>query len=189
MTETSEQQELIDEAADAPYHTVLELWQKVLQASHTSDGVKVITPQWATRITTSYPELTFQDMPAYRDVYFERIWELLDILNAVIEEDPERLGKTSAEEDRQENGPIYLTLLLDWQKAILQWELEWDCTAAAAAIKLAAAAEVHKMFFAEQGFTALLDQIQLEFTEDVRQMFADALELQRSTYMGEDESE
>lgn len=171
-------EEVIAEAGDAAYHTVLEMWQKVLSSADAT-SVQRITPQWASRIITTYPEMTYKDMPAFRYAYFSRVLDMLHILDAVIETDDECLKQTTPEEDVAHNTGNYLTVMLDWQKQILQWELDWDCTSKDAPILLAAASEIHKMFFAEEGFTALVDRINLEFTDDHRQMFADELQRMR----------
>ena len=167
-------EDLAAEAAESKYHTVLEVWQKVLGAARNLE-TESVSPQWASRIVTSYPEIRYRDMIWYRQRYFERILEMLAILESAIADDDECLKQPTPEEDLERNTGTYLTVLLDWQKQILMWELEWNPEDEMAAVDLAVSSEIHKMFFAEQGLTAALDEIKLEFTDDHRQMFAEEL--------------
>lgn len=168
-------EDIIGEAKGAGYHTILEIWQKVIAPGRT-ERHKPIAPQWSVRIITQYPGIGFTDMPQFRDLYFDKIQELEMILEASIEEDPECLTPTTAEEDVEANGARYIRIITDWQKAALLWELGWDPQMPTAAIEVAAISEVHKMFFAQEGLITLLDQINLEFTDENRQALSDELE-------------
>jgi hypothetical protein len=168
-------QDILDEANQVGYHTILEVWREVLRPAQKERFVK-ITPQWANRICSSYREIQFRDMPRFRDLYFDKIAELGAILDGVIDSDDECLNMTSAEEDVQHNSANYLNILIDWQRAFLMWELEWDCTDMDAAVNLAAISEVHRMFFDEKGLTNLLDQIQFQITDADRELLAQSLQ-------------
>ena len=166
--------DFIDHGDLPSYHTVLEVWREVLKPHH-DEKTKKVTPQWASRITASYRELDFADMDDFRDRYFAKLTELEKILLLEIESDPEALSYTSPEEDAATNHHHYMNLLMLWQQSLLGWEMAWTCTDESAPVELAAISEVHKMFFAEQGLTAFLENIQLVFTDDDQQMLADAL--------------
>jgi cyclopropane fatty-acyl-phospholipid synthase-like methyltransferase len=168
-------EDILSEADEAPYHTILEIWREVLKPA-IAEANKKITPQWAQRITSSYRELTFKDMDLFRDDYFARIGNLATILDVEIATDDECLNLVSPEEDVQHNGRHYLNLLVDWQKQFMQWELDWECTDPYAAIELASIAEVHRMFFDSNGLTNLLDQINFEVSDADREMLTAALE-------------
>jgi hypothetical protein len=167
-------EDILAEAEQASYHTILEVWSKVLDPA-AEERRKPVTPQWASRIVNTYPQVDYADMVVYRDLYFERVEALEAILQAAIDSDEECLKHTSAEEDVEKNGHLYLGILFDWQKQFMLWELEWDCTRATAAIEVAATSELHRMFFAQEGLTALLDQINFEFTDEDRDALAEAL--------------
>jgi hypothetical protein len=94
--------------------------------------------------------MTFKDMPAYRDVYYDKIDQLTESLQHR-DRRPMTSASTSPPPRRtsEHNSVHYLNILFTWQKQILSWELDWDCTADDAAIELAAIVEVHKMFFGE----------------------------------------
>ena len=168
-------QDILDEANAATYHSILEVWREVLKPAHKERKLR-ITPQWANRICTTYRELTFADMLEFRDRYFDKIAELENILLGEIESDDECLNVTTPEEDVQNNGHHYLNVLINWQKAFLSWELAWDCADPDASIELAAISEVHRMFFDQNGLTALLDQIQFQFTDADRDLLAASLQ-------------
>jgi hypothetical protein len=166
--------DIMAEAGRAPYHTILEVWRAVLQPAAAERNSR-ITPQWANRIVTSYRGIGLADMPRFRDTYFGMILELSLSLDDEIDGDAECLKHTSAEEDVEHNTAHYLNVLFNWQRIIVQRELDWECTSPDAAVEIAAMSEVHKMFFSENGLTALLDQINFEFTDSDRDLLASEL--------------
>lgn len=163
--------------AEAPsYHTLLEVWLNLLAPAH-EEQTQRVQPGWASRITSMYPQVKIQHMTEFRDRYFGKILELKLILDAEIEDDPDALQFNSAVADVEENSYHYRNLLLNWQKAILQWELDWDCEDDLAAVELGAISEVHKMFFGETGVTAYLDNIGFGkvFDEDDQRTITESL--------------
>jgi hypothetical protein len=173
-----DQNDLAKLLAEPPtYHTLLQVWREVI-APAKDEAIKRVQPQWASRVTSTWPAISVQEMEVYRDRYFGKIAELSAILEAEIEAartpDNDPLSHLDAEADREQNADVYKNLLLLWQQAILQWELDWDCTHKHAHIELAAISEVHKMFFSQTGLVNFLDQIGFVFTED------DQLELQEA---------
>ncbi len=182
MTEQDEADlaKLLDEQQEVVFRPVLQVWHEVLKSA---DNVKAegITLQWANAIVSKYAGVEFGDMPAYRDAYYELVAELRNILELEIETDDEAFNRFSIEEDREENAHHYLNLLRDWQCALLRRELTWDCTAPTAAVDVAALAEVHQLFFGQQGLTGHLEAIKFEFTESDQEDLGEALrELQEN---------
>lgn len=165
---------LLSEGKAPDYHTILEVWRETLVPAET-ELVKRVTPTWAARIVASYTGVSFADMNLYRDTYFGMFIELLDILRAEIDTDEECLKFYSPADDAENNANHYKNVLRDWQKALLLWELEWDCTDPAAPVKLAAIAEVHKAVFGPTGITQFLDNIGLEFNESDQVEMGEAL--------------
>lgn len=173
-----------EQLENAPaYHPILQVWREVLKPADT-EMVKKVTPQWATRILSKYAGLTYADMNAVRDGYFGMIKDLRAVLDAVIATDPDCLTYGSPEEDVEENSTLYLQVLMDWQKTFLVAELDWDCTAADAAARVAAIAECHEMFFGPTGLTAYLDNIRFEFTEADQAMLQQELQELRESKEG-----
>lgn len=181
MTDTPAVEDLVKAAQAAPYHSILEIWTKVLA---NADPDERIQPQWANRIVTTYHGLGFADLPDFQKRFVEMVRTLHAIVVAEYEDDPDALHVTSSEEDAERNSTHYINLLIDWQKQIYYWELVWDTTDPGAASELAAISEVHKMFFAEQGLTALLDRINLQFTDDHRAALSAELDLLRDSVHG-----
>lgn len=171
-------EEIIPE--DAEYHSLLQVWRAILEPAEQERHTR-ITPQWANRIVNTHTGLTFTDMPAFRDAYFDKVADLKKVLDYEISTDDECLNVTTAEEDAEQNSGHFLNVLTNWQLTVLDWELEWDCTDPDAAIDLASTAEVHRMFFSETGLTALLDQIPFEFTDMHREMLAATLQAHRES--------
>jgi hypothetical protein len=176
-------QDILDEANAPTYHAILEVWREVLKPAQT-ERTKRISPQWANRICTTYREINFADMLEFRERYFDKIEELLGILLTEIETDDESLNVTSPEEDVEHNAHHYLNVLTNWQKAFLQWELDWRPDYEDAAVELGAISEVHRMFFDQNGLTALLDQIKFEFTDNDRDLLATELNDMRTATEG-----
>jgi hypothetical protein len=159
---------------DATFHPILEVWREVLKPARDELDAKV-TPQWANRIVGSYAEMRYADMVQFQRRYYGKIIELLDVLDEEIASDEDCLTYSDPEEDAKENAHHYKNLLLQWQLAILQWELDWDTADALASVEIAAISEVHKMFFGQTGITAFLENIGFEFTEDDQQALGEAL--------------
>ena len=167
-----------DDGGEGPYRTILEIWTAILRPIPV-EREKRITPQWAVRIVATYEEIRFSDIPRYRDLFYDKSQLLADILDRHIATDDECLKRLDAEEDGQLNGPLYIAILTEWQKEVLSWELEWNVVDPWAAVELAAIAEVHRMFFDKTGLVSLLDQIDLEFTDDDREALAEELQLMK----------
>jgi hypothetical protein len=165
----------VEEGEAPPFHTILEVWREVLRPAATERN-KRITAQWANRIVATHVGLTYADMQDFREAYFDGIQHLADILDEVIDENPECLNVEDAEEDRVVNDMRYITVLTRWQKAILGWELDWDVTSDWAAVEIAAIDEVHRMFFDQTGLVALLDQIGFELGDDGREALSAELQ-------------
>jgi hypothetical protein len=105
-------------------------------------------------------------MNNFRDRYYEKIGQMLDILEGEIATDADCLTHGSPEDDVKYNSHHYMNLLLHWQLAILQWEMDWETTDPHAAAEIATISEVHKMFLGAQGLTGWLENIAFQFTED-----------------------
>jgi hypothetical protein len=166
------------------FRPILFIWREVLKPAADEQKMRP-TPQWATRIISSYRDVGYGDMYAFRDLYYARIKELADLLSEVIESDEDCLTYTTPEEDVEHNSGHYKDLLVAWQLAILQWELDWDCLHADAAVDLAAIAEAHKMFFDQNGLTQYLENIPFDFTDQDKMALAEALTSLRDGVTGE----
>jgi hypothetical protein len=159
---------------DTTYHTILEAWREVLKPA-AAEAKKNVTPQWANRMIATYMGLGYADMNDFRDLYYKRLQQMLDIAKLEIASDPDCLTKNDAAEDAAENSHHYKNLLMNWQLAILEWEMEWDCTSSDAAIEIGVISEIHKMFLSDQGLVAWLEQIKFEFTEADQEMLVQTL--------------
>ena len=165
------------------FHPILQVWREVLAPARDEIDTKV-TPQWASRIISSYIGLGFEDMVMFRNRYYAKLMEMMAILDEEIATDPECLTYSEAADDARHNAGHYKNLLLDWQLRLLDWEMAWDTMAIHAAVELAAVSEVHKMFFGPNGLTAFLDNIGFEFTEADSAAMQEALQAHRG---GDDE--
>lgn len=168
------------------YHTVLEAWRAVLRPALTLRTTEKVSPQYATKMIQSYPELTYVLTEEVRVRYYEKLVVLMKILDDVIDSDDECLNQATAVEDVAENSEHYRQLILDWNLQFLKWELEWSCGDDDAAIEIAALAEAHKMFFGDRGLLPHLESIQFQYTEADQQALADALNAYRDEYFAEE---
>jgi len=164
-----------DGVEEPPFNTILKVWKEVLVPIETESKAN-ITPQWATRIINSFVGVTFADMLEFQDRYFDKLRQFRDILHTEIDSDPDCLSYTTPADDVENNAHHYKNVMMTWQMALLQWELDWDTADPAAAVELAAISEVHKMFFGDLGFTAHLDSIGLQFNDDDQAELLEALE-------------
>jgi hypothetical protein len=157
------------------FHPILESWRELLKPAKDEADAK-ITPQYANRIVQTYSDITFSEMNHFRDLYYARILELEQVLLDVIASDDQCLLVTSPEEDKEKNSRHYKTLLLEWQKHFLLWELSWDTMDEDAGVQIGVFGELHKMFFGDVSVTAHLQNIQFEFTDQDRAEVAVALQ-------------
>jgi len=158
--------ELTPEPNEAPYRTLLEVWRAVLEPATTGEmREEPISPQWATKMVTTYPGVGFADVEAIHHGVFELAAELAEILDSEIATDDECLKKASAEEDGTENARHYKDLLAAWQVHLVQEELAWRPSHSGAAVDLAILSEVQQMFLGETGLVAHLDSIGFQLSD------------------------
>jgi hypothetical protein len=177
---------------EAPYRTLLELWRAILEPAAAGEMRKEpISPQWATKMVTTYPGIGFADVEAVHHGVFDLAAELAGILDNEIASDDECLKKASAEEDATENSRHYKDILAGWQVHLIQEELAWRPSDRTAAVDLAVMSEVQQMFLGEMGLAAHLDQIGFEFNdadkEELQQHLISAREMVLSGLGGDDE--
>lgn len=158
----------LGEAQDKPpYRTLLESWRAVLEPARTGDlRQDPISPQWATKMVTTYPGVTFADVEAIHHGVFDLAGELAAELDDEISSDDECLKKANAEEDATENARHYKDMLARWQVHLVQAELAWRASDPDAAVQLAILSEVQQMFLGEVGLVAHLDTIGFQFTDE-----------------------
>jgi hypothetical protein len=158
---------------EAPYRTLLEIWRAVLEPAIVGEMRQdPISPQWATKMVTTYPGVGFADVEPIHHGVFDLAAELGQILQDEIDSDEECLKKADAQEDREENSGHYKYLLAAWQVHLVQAELAWRPSHRDAAVQLAILSEVQQMFLGEMGLVAHLDSIGFQFDD------ADKAELQ-----------
>lgn len=176
----------LDPPEQTPYHTLLEVWRAVLKPAR--DGTarsQPVTPQWATKIVSTYPEVTFRQTVDVHHLMFDLIDSLGQILDDIIKDDDQSLTHASPQEDVENNSAHYIRVLTEWQTYMLREEMGWNPLDANASIFLAALSEVHGMFFGEKGLVAHLDAIGFQFTEDDQQNLQEALEATKQEVLGE----
>lgn len=175
----------------SPYRPLLAIWHAVLEPAVDGDMRKdPISPQWATKMVTTYPGIAFADVDALHHGVFDMASELAGLLNEEIASDDECLKQSSAQDDCKENAVHYRNLLAGWQLYLLAEELLWRTSDPAAAVKLATLSEVQQMFLGQSGLVAHLDTIGFEFTESDQAELAGHLAAARQMFLtgeGEDE--
>lgn len=144
--------------------TVLEAWRELLSNIEASAAEK-ITPQIASRVCGSWRQMTVQDLPLYFEEYHAILFDLREVLHAVIDQNPGALlnVKTDAQDNREE----YLELILLWQQVLGLRDHEWDCTAENAHVTLAALGDAQAFLFDPTGgIVNHLSAIGFEHRED-----------------------
>jgi hypothetical protein len=168
----------------APYRTLLEIWRAVLEPAGGEMRDEPISPQWATKMVTTYPGIGFGDVDAIHHGVFDLAAELGELLDNEIATDDECLKKASAEEDAEENSRHYKDVLALWQVHLVQAELAWRPSDRDAAVQLAVLSEVQQMFLGETGLAAHLDSINFQFTDDDREELQQHLIAARNMVLG-----
>lgn len=153
-------------------HTLLELWRAVLSNIESSQA-EPITPQEASRVLKSWPNLKVQELVEYHTKFYGLMTVMREILHIEIASDPECLKRT--EDDAVDNRAHYLNLIMLWQLQIQEWGNEWVCTDDDAHLTMAALAEVQQFFFGQNGLLNHLDSIQFEMTEEDSDLLAETL--------------
>lgn len=179
---------LLGEAAEAKYNPVLRIWKEILSDGNIAHGARVTIP-WSNGVCSKYANMTYALMPAFVERYFQIMGDLAADLRAEIATDDDCLNWHSIDEDKEENGGHYRTLLTTWQKRILTWEMGWDCTHPDAAAHVAALGEISAFFFGDNGLTGHLGAIGFEFTDVDQQALAAELSALQEQLLEEAESE
>lgn len=169
-----------------PYRTLLEIWRAVLEPAVKREMVeRPISPQWATKIVETYPEIRFADTQIIHERVFEKAANLAELLETEIATDDECLKRASAEEDARENAEHYRNMLFFWQAAFIVDELEWRPTNERAAIDLAVLSEVQQMFLGPNGLISHLDSIGFQYTDADQEELQKRLVAVRDEHLGE----
>lgn len=149
------------------YRTLLEIWRAVLEPAVADEMRKdPISPQWATKMVTTYPGVGFGDVEAIHNGVFDTAAILAGMLEDEIASDDECLKKADATEDATENARHYKDMLAKWQVYLVEAELAWRPSHRDAAAELAILSEVQQMFLGEMGLVAHLESIGFQFDDD-----------------------
>ena len=156
-------------------HTVLEMWQDVLQHIEMHDE-EHITPDFAARVVARYSHLglRIQDVRQYYTYHNQFLKTFRKIVLDEIATDAACLEHV--EDDGEWNSDHYLNILLQWQLQVRQFEDEWDSTAKVAHLKLAALNDALAFVLGNDGIAALLDHNGFQMTDDDREFVGAALE-------------
>lgn len=187
VTETGEEvsftdnqlQQFIEAGGQVPeYHTILEVWREILK--HAEEEITAhVNAGWASKIVSTWPEVTYAQMERYRDIYFGLLIDCYKVLLDEIASDPDCLSYKTPADDAQENAHHYKNLILQWNMMFQQAELDWECTQSDAGPWVAAISEGNKAVFGPTGVTQYLDNIGFEFTEADQMALQEALVEQR----------
>lgn len=169
------EQDLADlETLDAPPRTLLETWTLILDSIEGSRDEK-ITPTIALKIVNSWPQLSFQDLAEYHELYHLKLIELRQAVRDIIKKHPKALkntdqgtdsfGQPSKDSDPVANHALYVELLYQWQASILRWETDWNSSDSNSHIVLAAIADASAFFVGNQGLVQHLSEINFKFPE------------------------
>ena len=164
----------------APYFTVLKAWQETL-APLEQESAKKPTADWAAVIISKWPFLQFSDLMSVHGHYFRILKDLKNILDAEINSDKDALTYTTIEEDVENNKDHYVSIIKDWQKALIAEQSKWDVSAEDAGPRMAALGEVQQQLLGKNGLVSYLGVIQLPFSDEEQFEMDDELEAFRKT--------
>lgn len=171
----------------APYRSLLEIWRAVIEpAAHGEMRKDPISPQWATKMVTTYPGIGFADVEGIHHGVFDLAAELGELLDEEIATDDECLKVISAEEDVEQNSGHYRNMLIAWQTHLMLLELSWNPSDPGAAVDLAVMSEVQQMFLGQTGLVAHLDTIGFQYTEEDQAELSQRLTARRAEALGQE---
>ena len=162
-----------EEGGEPEYHTIMEVWQRLLTDGIASEADDKPGLVWTGRMLASYQGLEWYDGYAIRDAYFTKLQQALDVVNLEISYEPSALTVISAADDAAANAEHYKNILLHWQLLFIAWEQEWDCEDEWAGAEVAAIGEAHKLLLGEMGMAQHLERIPLAFTDDDQATFSE----------------
>lgn len=178
MSETIESPEAevvsITDAPEASYNSMLKVFEAIFNGIDTERDER-ITPVWANRMISLYPQMTFKDLPAFHERYFNKLEELRNILRMEIEAAGDDIEVDSSEEDIENNSARFLNLLLQWQVTLQQWDLDWRVDSEDAVVEMAAASECFKFLFGQTGITQFFSDIEFTLSDEDQKMIGDAI--------------
>jgi len=163
--------------------TLLEVWSNVLKNIEPSRDQKHIAPTIANKIVSSWPKMSFQDVRNYHLKYHALLIELRDILENLIEKNPDALENT--ENEAVDNRDLYIELVSRWHEQVAQWERDWTVDDADSHVQLAAIADAASFFTGPSGLAAHFSDIGLSFTDDDRETLTKRLMLAAEEVEGE----
>lgn len=166
------------------FHPVLKVWQEALRPAYSEAKKRVITPQWASQMVDKYPKMAYDQLPLFHSLYFERLIELVKIVDLEISEDNQCTTYDNPADDVEFNSEHYINVITNWNLTFLKWELGWDCTSPDAAVEVATLQELYPMFFGSTGITAFLDTIGFQFTDADQENLASVLEEFKNAELG-----
>lgn len=155
-----------EEAEEAGYRSVLELWQYMFNGSE-ADEAKPMGMNWSVHLMTTWHHLIkFSDLQAVKDNFFRIIKDVKRVLDEAVDSDPDSLLVANAEEDADRNKDLYRQIMFDWQRALLVEESEWDFEAPDATVKIVALGEVQQRLIGRDGMNRYLSAINFPFTQE-----------------------
>ena len=143
---------------------LLVIWRELLSNIDTERNARITLAQ-AQKITSTWPQLEYGDVPAYLDMYYEFLQEMRGIVLAELDSDP-KAEEQFGDDDAVENRQHYINILFNWNLATSRWEKQWNTTAHNAAIGVAAIVDAHSFFLSQTGLVAHLNEIGFQFTEE-----------------------
>mgnify|MGYP000909715281 CR=1 FL=1 len=93
-----------EEGGEPEYHTIMEVWQRLLTDGIASEADDKPGLVWTGRMLASYQGLEWYDGYAIRDAYFTKLQQALDVVNLEISYEPSALTVISAADDAAANA-------------------------------------------------------------------------------------
>lgn len=136
-------------------YSLLRIWREVLsniEAARDEDVAIGI----AGRIVATWPQLKFQDLPRYHQMYHAILLDIREELDRVISEHPGAADFMESD-DMTENGALYKELVVAWNVHLDGLELEWRAEAEDSHITYAAIVDARTFLFSRNGLAGHLE--------------------------------
>lgn len=147
-----------------PEYSLLKVWQEVL--SNIEEAMETrLSMAAVNNITRAWPQIKVQEASTYHWAYHSNLLVMRRILEAVIGSDEDAIDR-EGKEDIELNRKHYITLLTEWQRQVVRWELDWNSEDKEAHIWMAAFLTVGEFFFGDSGLVRHLDLRGFELSDD-----------------------
>ena len=172
----------VDEGAEktdpTASHSLMEIWEYTLRGGLEASKER-ITPAMYRQVINVWPQIRPREITSYYKLYYQILEEYRS--DIIAHTKPEHLEEGAGEDDLERFHDDYVALLIDWQKRLCEYEVEWspESMYPDAYISMAAIADSTNLIFGPQGLTTFLIDRGFTLSEEEQKKLQDSVEEHR----------